>query len=207
MRFTRDDVRKELVARMTANKESLNLSERSFNEMLDTLIPLVANEEMELADFADKVLPTFKSANANVRNDVSVGIREYQEKNPIQKQEKVEPKIDEVWEERFKALETKLANAEHEKYVSNTKQEIISRLQAKGVKDKSWAEAMLDEITITNDFDIDAKVEAYLNIYNKVQSATPPNITPRGGEGGKPDYTSEVIKQAAALVKQNNLGD
>ena len=82
MKFTKDDARKELSAQMTAKGEKLNLSERSLNEQLDTLIPLVANEEMELAEFVSKVLPVFKTADANVRNDVSVGIQDYKKQNP-----------------------------------------------------------------------------------------------------------------------------
>ena len=76
MKFTKDDARKELSTQMTAKGEKLNLSERSLNEQLDALIPLVANEEMELADFVTKVLPIFKTADANVRNDVSAGIND-----------------------------------------------------------------------------------------------------------------------------------
>ena len=53
MKFTKDEAYKELVVRMTAKGEKLNLSERSVNEQLETLISLIANEEMELTDFVE----------------------------------------------------------------------------------------------------------------------------------------------------------
>ena len=80
MKFTKDDARKELSTRMTTKGEKLNLSERSLNEQLDTLIPLLANDETELSEFVEKVLPIFKTADANVRNDVSAGIKDYEAK-------------------------------------------------------------------------------------------------------------------------------
>ena len=89
MKFTKEDANKELVARMTAKGEKLNLSQRSMNEQVEHMYTLIANEEMELVDFVDKVLPFVKTSDANVRNDVSQGIKDYKSHNPI-----VEPKKD-----------------------------------------------------------------------------------------------------------------
>ena len=44
MKFTKDEAYKELVAKMTAKGEKLNLSERSVNEQLETLISFISNE-------------------------------------------------------------------------------------------------------------------------------------------------------------------
>ena len=94
MKFTKDQAYKELVAKMTTNGEKLNLSERSINEQLEALIPLVASEETEINDFIEKCLPIFKTSNANVRNDVSNGIKSYIDANPYKKVDDVkkEPK-------------------------------------------------------------------------------------------------------------------
>ena len=83
MKFTKEDAYKDLVSKMTARGEKLDLSERSINEQLDTLMPMVANDETELSDFVEKTLPLFKTANANIRNDVSVGINKYKTEHPI----------------------------------------------------------------------------------------------------------------------------
>ena len=53
MKFTNEDAYKKLVAKLTANGEKLNLSQRSINEQIEALLPLVANDEMELEDFVD----------------------------------------------------------------------------------------------------------------------------------------------------------
>lgn len=46
------------------------LSDRTINEMLDTLIPLKVEDEADDA-FVERILPIFKTAAGNVRNDVS----------------------------------------------------------------------------------------------------------------------------------------
>ena len=79
MKFTKEDAIKELVAKLTANGEKLNLSTRSINEQIEALLPLVANEEMECTTFVDAVMPLVKTADANVRNDVSQSL--HQSKN------------------------------------------------------------------------------------------------------------------------------
>ena len=70
MKFTKEDAVKELKAKIPNNGQTINLSDRSINEMLDSLMPLLANDETELDAFVTSVLPTFKTADGNVRNDV-----------------------------------------------------------------------------------------------------------------------------------------
>ena len=55
MKFTKDDVRKELSTQIVAKGETLSLSERSINEQLDTLMSLLANDETELEDFVNPI--------------------------------------------------------------------------------------------------------------------------------------------------------
>ena len=183
MKFTKDDAYKELVSMMTSRGETLNLSQRSFNEQLEILIPLVANEDTEIKDFTEKVLPFFKTADANVRNDVSVGISEYKKNNPIV-QPKVEDKKSEIDEEtlnRITALEAKLKESESKERAARMKKEVADKLKEKGVKNTEWIDSLLSDVVITEDFNIEARAESYLNLYNKMQSAVDPNITPKGG--------------------------
>ena len=77
MKFTKEDAYKELVRIMTEKGEKLNLSERSINEHLDNLMPLLANDETELNAFVQQILPLMKTADANIRHDVSVGIADF----------------------------------------------------------------------------------------------------------------------------------
>lgn len=206
MKFTKEDAHKELVALMTAKGEKLNLSERSFNEQLEQLMPLLANEETELNDFVTKVLPLFKTADANVRNDVSVSINEFKKNNPaVTKQTQVEtPKeVDEEWIKRIAALEDKLKQTEEQERVANVRKQVIAKVKEKGVKDTEWISSILNDVTITEDFDVDARAESYINIYNKMMAGYDPDATSGRAGGGKDKNTvQDVIKQAAEKQKQ-----
>lgn len=209
MKFTKEDANKELVARMTAKGEKLNLSQRSMNEQVEHLYTLIANEEMELVDFVEKVLPFVKTSDANVRNDVSQGIKDYKSQNPI-----VEPKKDPIIEpnnpnkellERLEALEKKNRENELKLHNQNIKSNLSSKMKELGIKNAKWIDMMLDNVSITEDFDVDANATKYLELYNTMQADVDPSVTPNATNGGKPDYTTNAIKAAAAMAKANNL--
>ena len=211
MKFTKEDANKELVAKMTAKGEKLNLSQRSMNEQVEHLYTLIANEEMELVDFVDKVLPFVKTSDANVRNDVSQGIKDYKSHNPI-----VEPKKDPIANiepndpnkellERLEALEKKNRENELKLHNQNIKSNLSSKMKELGIKNAKWIDMMLDNVSITEDFDVDANAKKYLELYNTMQADVDPSVTPNATNGGKPDYTTNAIKAAAAMAKANNL--
>ena len=213
MKFTKDQAHKELVARMTAKGEKLNLSERSINEQLDALISLVATEESELSDFIDKCLPLFKTADANIRNDVSGGIKAYIDANPYKDDKKGEneptKKADDANSEllkRLESLEAELSTAKKEKQIADIRKDVIAKMKEKGVKDDEWITDFLSEIAITEDFDTDVKVDNYVKFYNKTKSTINTDVSPDDASGGsKRNTISDAIKQAAALAKSQNL--
>lgn len=211
MKFTKEDANKELVARMTAKGEKLNLSQRSMNEQVEHLYTLIANEEMELADFVEKVLPFVKTSDANVRNDVSQGIKDYKTQNPI-----VEPKKEPVVNiepnnpnkellERLEALEKKNRENELKLYNQNVKSSLSAKMKELGIKNAKWIDMMLENVSITEDFDVDTNATKYLELYNTMQADVDPSVTPNSTQGGKQDYTANAIKAAAAMAKANNL--
>ena len=209
MKFTKEDANKELVARMTAKGEKLNLSQRSMNEQVEHLYTLIANEEMELVDFVDKVLPFVKTSDANVRNDVSQGIKDYKSQNPI-----AEPKKEPIVEpnnpnkellESLEALEKKNRENELKLHNQNIKSSLSSKMKELGIKNAKWIDMMLDNVAITEDFDVDANATKYLELYNTMQADVDPSVTPNSTQGGKQDYTANAIKAAAAMAKANNL--
>ena len=211
MKFTKEDANKELVARMTAKGEKLNLSQRSMNEQVEHLYTLIANEEMELVDFVDKVLPFVKTSDANVRNDVSQGIKDYKSQNPIVDKTKdptknVEPTdANKELLERLEALEKKNRENELKLHNQNIKSNLSSKMKELGIKNAKWIDMMLDNVSITEDFDVDANAKKYLELYNTMQADVDPSVTPNATNGGKPDYTTNAIKAAAAMAKANNL--
>lgn len=213
MKFTKEDAYKDLVAKLTTNGEKLNLSERSINEQLETLIPLVANEETEMSDFIEKTIAFFKTANANVRNDVSAGINEYKKNNPptlppVEPIKKTAEGGDDELVTRLEALERQLADANRKNTIAEIKTNLVAKIKEKGVEDDEWIDNFISEINITEDFNIEEKAERYVGVYNKMNARVNKSVTPKtgGGNGGN-DYINDVVKQAAAFAKSQNLID
>lgn len=213
MKFTKEDAYKELVARMTAKGEKLNLSQRSINEQIEALLPLVANDEMEVAEFVEKVLPLVRTADANVRNDVSQGIKDYKDNNPINPTTTTTTTTkptssDDAQAEllkRIDALEQRNKAQELEIKVKGIKSQLVSKMKELGIKNDKWMESLVANLNITEDFDVDAKAQGYLELYNSMQSDIDVNVTPEGADGRKPDYIGNSIKEAAALAKSQTL--
>lgn len=211
MKFTKEEAYKDLVAKLTAKGEKLNLSERSINEHLDTLMPLFADEETEIANFIEKVLPIFKTSDANVRNDVSVGIADFkksykpEEKKEEVKDDKKDPQADDAYAKLLKRLDDLENEAKANKAketVNGLKQSFITKVKEKGVKDDEWLNFYLETAVIDENFDVDAKSEACLKFYNKSKAGIKPDVTPERG-GGKSDdkYLNDVIAAASASAK------
>lgn len=214
MKFTKEDACKDLMSKIPTKGETLQLSERSINEQLETLMPLLANEETELADFITSVLPIFKTADANVRANVSAQVKEYKEKNPIQeppkKQEPSKKEDDEVAKlvARIAELERKDAENEKAKTLKQRRSDIAAAMKEKGVKDDEWISDLLDAVSLDGEnFDANEKAESYVKIYNKQKSKVNPKATPDDptGGGGEDRYLDEVIKGASNYVKSQTL--
>ena len=207
MKFTKEDARKELMSKIPNKGQTLQLSERSINEMLDTLMPLVANDETELSDFVDKVLPTFKTADGNVRHEVSAGINKYKEENPIVKptQTQTPPKVEEdeatkALREQIEAMQKRLDAADKDKKMADTRKDFISKVKEKGVKDADWVNTYVSELTIGDDFDIEAKVDTCVKLYNKGKAATGKGTKSPEGAGGAGDDSDKAISHTIAAA-------
>lgn len=212
MKFTQEEAYKELVAKMTTKGEALNLSERSVNEQLETLIALIANDDTEVNDFVDKILPLIKTADANVRNDVAQGIKTYTKRveegliDVKPKQKKNEPIVDKAILDRLEAMENALKESQERERNSRVRTDVLTRLKEKGVKDEEWAVALLEEISITDDFNVDEKVDSFVKLYNK-GNASSASRTPgsAGGNDTQDEQLKNSIKAAANFAKSQNL--
>ena len=213
MKFTKEDACKHLTSKLSEKGHPLHISERSINEMLDTLMPLVANDETELEDFTNSVLPAFKTANLNIKNDVSVGVNKYKEENPIvqPKQTQTPPKVEEdeatkALREQLEDMKKRLDAADREKKITDTRKDFISKVKEKGVKDSDWVNTYVSELTIGDDFDIEAKVDTCVKLYNKGKAATGKGTKSPEGAGGEGDDSekaiSNTIAAAAAIAQQ-----
>lgn len=213
MKFTKEEASKELTAKIPQEGQTLNLSERSISEMLDKLLPLLATEETELENFVQSVLPMFVVADGNVKHDVSRGIIDYKEKNPVvekKPQQQPKPEDDAMAKALARIEELERKNAENEKKVklSTRRSEIVSKMKEKGVKDKEWINDFLDQVSYDgDDFDLDSKVESYVKMYNKSLAIVDSDYTPRGagGKNGEDKALDDVIKAASEFVKAQRL--
>ena len=214
MKFTKEDACKDLMSKIPSTGETLQLSERSISEQVETLLPLLANEETELADFVASVLPIFKTADANIRANVSAQVREYKEKHPnleTPKPKKTqENEDDEVAKlvARIAELERKEAENEKAKTLKQRRSDIAAAMKEKGVKDDEWISDLLDAVNLDGEsFDANEKAESYVKIYNKQKSKVNPKATPDDptGGGGEDKYLDEVIKGASDYVKSQTL--
>ena len=215
MKFTKEDALKELKSKIPTNGEKLNLSERSIKEQIETLLPLMVTEETEIDDFATKVLPIFRTADANVRNDVSVGIKQFKDNNP--KPDNNEPPTpnqdgnsDELAKllQRITELEKKNEETEKSKKISERRSDIISKMQEKGCKNKEWIEDFLNEVNLdVDDFNVDERVEKYLKVFNKSKAARANNSNVDSPEPSTDEHKEldKTIEGAAKFLKEQQL--
>lgn len=177
------------------------MSERSINEQLETLMPLVANEEMELADFVDKVYKSFETMNLNANNDQSTFVRTWKEQNPTPKpaqtQQQQTTSADDnnrkAFEEMRKQIDELIAerdNNRKEMAVKDKRLALKVAMKNKGIEDEQWISDYANEIFITEDMDVEAKADSALKIYNRVNAmsgdpATPHASTSRGKDPNK----------------------
>lgn len=77
MKFTKENALEQIKLQLGQTPDKQVASDRTLSETIDNLLPIVANDEMELADFVTKVMPAMKSVNLNVKNDVSTQVKEF----------------------------------------------------------------------------------------------------------------------------------
>lgn len=201
MKFTKEEAFENIKSKLTDKGKKLFMSERSINEQLETLMPLVANEEMELADFVDKVYKSFETMNLNANNDQSTFVRTWKEQNPTPKPAQTQPQqqttADENNRKEFEGLRKQIDeliaerdNNRKEMAVKDKRLALKVAMKNKGIEDEQWISDYANEILITEDMDVEAKADSALKIYNRVNAmsgdpATPHASTSRGKDPNK----------------------
>lgn len=214
MKFTKEEAFEKLKGLLTNNgKKDLQMSERSVNEQLEVLMPLIANAEMELDDFIGKVKTSFEVMNSNAKKDNSDFIKEWEKNHPVTEPPKNDPpKNNEPNDamaallKRIDELEKKNAERDKEAILAQKRKDLLKAMKDKGIKDENWSKSFIEEISITEDFDVDAKADAYLKIYNKSQAGQTGNgSTPFGSSsnGGDPNK-KDPLAAARAIIEQRN---
>lgn len=190
MKFTKEEAFEKLKGLLTNNgKKDLQMSERSVNEQLEVLTPLIANEEMELDDFIGKVKTSFEVMNSNAKKDNSDFVKQWEKdhqqstQEPLRKSDAKDEDAMSKMIKRLEELENREAAREKEFSINKKKSDLLKAMQEKGIKDEQWANDLVSEISITEDFDVESKADSYLKLYNKSKAN-------RGVEGATPYGTS-----------------
>ena len=169
---------------------------------------------IELSDFVAKAIPLFNTTQGMLRKenaDVAKGLEQQinelkaqlEKKEPPKPKEK-EPKDDvKALLQRLETLENESKAAKLKVKLQDVRKSLIGKLKEKGVKDNEWANLMLDNITLTEDLDIDTKADDLLKLYNKSQSNPNKVVTPNGTGSGDDNNKSE-FDDVKALYAQSH---
>lgn len=216
MKFTKQQAFEKLKGILTEDgKKPLRMSEKSINETLENLMPLIASDETELDAFVDKVKPTFVTMNGNAEHDQSAFVNKWKQEHPEEKPPQNTPPANETPEmkamrERLEALEKKETDRQTTKTIEDKKKQILAKLKEKGIKNEEWCNGMIAEIAIDKDTDVDTKVNNLVAFYNKTKADTRGGYTPRGGAGGSEQGKGEwddVRKEREAQIGSQNKSE
>lgn len=184
MKFTKGEALEKLKGILTIDgKKPLRMSEKSLERQLETLMPLVADDEMELDAFVEKIKVSFETMNSNAEKDNADFVRKWKEEHKTDKGGNGEgnsPDIPEELLNRLKSLEEKELAREAEREQSRLRRELKKTLKEKGVSDDEWCDLMIGETSLDKDTDISAKAESLLKIYNRQESIINTDVTPHG---------------------------
>jgi hypothetical protein len=224
MKFTQNEAAKKISAILTRGGKKCYLSERTINEQLDTLMKLLVNDETELDDFIAQVEPMFKTSNGNAQKDQADFVTQWNTDHPDVKPNlkdgegngdgngdggksgsgaQEHPEF-EALRKQVEALTARLTAQDKEKTLLQKKNELIAKLTEKGVKDKDWIDSFVGEISISDDFDVEAKADTYLKLYNKgvAGGGAGGGTTPKTPGGGNNEET-DTLKLASEMAKRN----
>ena len=212
MKFTKEEALEKLKSHLTNNgRKTLRMSERSLDGQLDTLIPVIATDEMELDDFFEKVKSSFEIMNSNAEKDKSDFVKEWKKTHPIKDEDSDGDKDnkngsdvtpDKALLERITQLEQKIQAEETAKVIGQKRRELKAKMKEVGIADSDWSDMVLSEISITEDLDVKSKADSLLKLYNK-QNASPRDVrTPRFPSGNNID--KDAFKEVVELKKKRD---
>lgn len=204
MKFTKEEAFENIKGKLTEKGKKLFMSERSINEQLETLMPLVANEEMELSDFVEKVYKSFETMNLNSNKDQSDFVKTWQEQNPVQTpnqtqqptQQHSPTSAEENNRKEFEAMRKQIDELIAERdnnrkatVIADKRKALANAMKSKGIKDEQWIADYVNEISVTEDLDVEGKADSALKIYNRTNAADTGSATPNASSssGKSPD--------------------
>ena len=210
MNFTKEQAFEKLKGLLTNNgKKALRMSERGIDAQLDALIPLIANDDMELDDFIEKVKSSFTVMNSNVEKDNSDFVKKWErehKKNDDDDDDGKAPDANEALLKRIEELEKRDEERSMASKIETKKNELASALKSKGVKSEAWIRDILSEIDVREDTDVEVRTEALLKLYNKSNVVVDNDTTPLSTSSKRKDL-EESLSDVRDLIKRNRYGE
>lgn len=190
MKFTKEQAVESITAKFTDKAKGIDLA-RTIDEAVSNGIEMVGeNSEMELNAFVGIVEKNVSSALGLARHLKNTETQSLQEKiaELEKKVPKTEPKQDPKTEpepnseikallDRIEALEKDKADNAKATKIAEKRNAIAAKIKELGVSDEKWVNTMLDEVSITEDTDVEKKSKDYIALYNSSHSST--SITPK----------------------------
>lgn len=213
MKFTEEQAREALRAELTnKGRKSLAMSDRTLAKQTEILVKRLADEEMGLPDFVEIAIEILNPMNDNIRKDKSDFANKWKEDHPepeppAEPQPPTEPTPKESPElkalmERIAALEKDKAESDKRASIAQKRSDLVAKLKEKGVKDDEWLNDFLSEVNIGDDFDVDAKTDTYVKLYNKSVASGGGAVPPGNPGGTTDDDIMKSIKAASELAKK-----
>lgn len=192
MKFTKMQLLDALKEKLTENGKHLSISEKTISTLSDSHYEMLVNEETELTDFVEKILPQYVVLNGNYEKDNADFIKKWKSEHEKKKLNEVKEYKGEKTEtqktdnedallKRIEALEAENAKVKTEKLLFSKRAEILSKIKEKGVKDSNWANAYLSKINLSEDADVEKEVSDAVDFYNMshtdINTVTPGNAS------------------------------
>lgn len=219
MGFTKEEAVNEITAKFSKEVKDINLWERTIQENVESLYPLVeGNEEIDVQGFADKVLPLLRTTlgfmrktNADVAKQKENEVKALQEE--LQAIKSTKPNVQEPNNEddRISKLEDGLSRLlglyeqqENARRIEIIKESLFQKVLDKGVKNQDWVKAMIGKIAINPEMDLDKESQDIVAIYNSFKADIPVDVTPNQSSNGKSSLSSiiEAANKTAELREE-----
>lgn len=208
MKFTQEQAFERLKSLLTNNgKKTLRMSEQSLTAQLETLIPLVADDETELDAFVEKVQKSFETMNSNAEKDRADFIKEYKKSNPPQSKNNNEgdDKPQTELEKRLLVLEQAYEEERKKNGIAEKKAELRKAIKKKASLSDSIIDEIIGRTSLTMESDIEKEADACVEFYNKIASADLPNYTPSAsGRRKDEDIFSDIVEYRKQQAEQKS---
>lgn len=197
MKFTREQAIEEINAKIEAKDKDLDLG-RTISESVENALRIVGeNDEMELSAFVDLAMPLVNTAAGLAHKNAVTATQTLQEK--IAELEEKVPKADPTKQDetrqsdemkallaRIEKLESDKAEAEKTNKIAAKRSALKEAIKKQGIDDNDWVDGLLNEVSVSEDMDVEAKSRDYAALYNK-QHTVRNSITPKPAGNGEAD--------------------